>query len=381
MAATNTCSTESSSGSPLPTQSHRRQIVSSESSRSRSRSPVTQRNRRPAYSRISLDKKNVLIKCYEDGNTINKSAEIAGINQNSAKYIIKQYNKNGGVLIEKKRGGKRSVKLNAVILNKIQQIVEENPCITLKNIREKISETEHVELSISSIRNGLKRLRITLKCTSLHVDRRNSLSTIEDRKIYALHFSRNAPQLRQKIIFIDESGFNCHLRRTKARSKINTPARVIVPTVRGRNVSLIAAINIQGIVFHQTIAHSTVNSNIFCDFLRRLFEKLENNNLQEVWLVLDNVSLHKTKQVRDLVGQTRHTLVFLPPYSPMMNPIEEVFSKVKLCARNMLADPENHENLIDVIKESVATVTATDCNNYYMNMYMKLPPAAAGEPL
>lgn len=113
-----------------------------------------------------------------------------------------------------------------MILNKIEQIVEENSCTTLKTIREKISETEHVELSISSIRN--------------------SLSTIEDRKIYALHFSRNAPQLRQKIIFIDESGFNCHLRRTKARSKINTPARVIVPTVRGRNVSLIAAINIQG---------------------------------------------------------------------------------------------------------------------------------------
>lgn len=54
------------------------------------------------------------------------------------------------MLLKKRRGGNRSIKLTEVILNKIEQIVEENPCITLKNIREKISETEHVELSITS---------------------------------------------------------------------------------------------------------------------------------------------------------------------------------------------------------------------------------------
>ena len=129
----------------------------------------------------------------------------------------------------------------------------------------------------------------------------------------------------QNIIFIDESGFNCHLRRSKARSKINTPARVTVPTVRGRNVSLIAAINIRGIVFKHIIAHSNVNSLIFIEFLRQLFQKLSDENIERAWLVLDNVRLHKTRQVRDFVDQTSHTLVFLPPYSPMMNPIEEMF--------------------------------------------------------
>ena len=65
----------------------------------------------------------------------------------------------------------------------------------------------------------------------------------------------------------------------------------------------------------------------------------------------------------------------------MMNPIEEVFSKIKFCARNMLADPTNNQNLVDVIEESLATITPTDCNNYCMNMYIKLPSAAAGEAL
>lgn len=54
----------------------------------------------------------------------------------------------------------------------------------------------------------------------------------------------------------------------------------------------------------------------------------------------------------------------------MMNPIEEVLSKTKFSARNMLASPQNNENFVNVIKQSIETVTAQDCNNW------SLPPAA-----
>ena len=74
--------------------------------------------------------------------------------------------------------------------------------------------------------------------------------------------------------------------------------------------------NIQGVIFHQVVAHSTINSDIFCEFLVRLLEKLEENNIDEAWLVMDNASLYKTEKVRSLVDQSRHTLIFLLPYSP-----------------------------------------------------------------
>lgn len=339
------------------------------------------RSRPKKYSDISLDKKEILIKCYQDGETIAEAAKIAGIKNNSAKSIINRYKKNDGVLVEKPRGGRRNGKFNTTLLNKIEQLVEENPSITLKKIREMILDSEHVQLSISSIRNGLKSLRITLKCASLEVDRRNSPRTIEERKEYALYFSQHAPELRQRIIFIDESGFNCHLRRTMARSKINTPARVTVPTVRGRNATLIAAMSVDGILYHEVINYSTVTSNIFCGFLRGLFQKIRDSHLENVWIILDNASIHKTRQVREIVDQERHSLIFLPPYSPMMNPIEEVFSKVKSNAKNILADPSNHYDLLKVINDSVEIITLADCYNYIMNMYVKLPKGAAGEPL
>ena len=65
----------------------------------------------------------------------------------------------------------------------------------------------------------------------------------------------------------------------------------------------------------------------------------------------------------------------------MLNPIEEVFSKVKFSARNILADSTNQLDLKDVIRISLANVTCTDCNNYYNHMYRQLPGAAAEEHL
>ena len=83
----------------------------------------------------------------------------------------------------------------------------------------------------------------------------NFISTIEKSQQYEINFSQNAPEIREKIVFIDKSGFNFHLRRTKGRSKINTPAHIILPTVRGRNISLIAAMNFHGILHSQVISN------------------------------------------------------------------------------------------------------------------------------
>lgn len=337
--------------------------------------------KRSKYNQICLERKKILINSYKNGKTIHESAINAEINENTAKSIIYKFKKDNDILVASSRGGKRNFKINNIILDKIEKIVEENPCITLKMIQSKISNAEQIQLCLASISNALKQLKITLKCASMEVDRRNSIKTLEERKSYALHYSINAPEEREMNIFIDESGFNYHLRRTMARSKINTPAKVILPTVRGRNISLIAAINIEGVIFHQIITQSNVNSKIFCDFLHELINKLKDKNFMKVWLILDNARIHKTQEVKDLVNNTCHELVFLPSYSPMMNPIEEMFSKVKLSARNILADPTRKENLKDVIEQSIGTITSMDCYNFYMSMIKKLPSAAAQNPL
>ena len=64
-----------------------------------------------------------------------------------------------------------------------------------------------------------------------------------------------------------------------------------------------------------------------------------------------------------------------------MNLIEEMFSKVKLYARNILAGHERHQHLTEIINDSVETATITDCNNYFLNVFVKIPSADVGQPL
>ncbi|XP_077289463.1 uncharacterized protein LOC143913497 [Arctopsyche grandis] len=129
----------------------------SESSESNTTVGHVARNRPTKYNNASSDTKMILIKCFKDGKTIKESAEIAGINKNTAKGIINRYKKNGDMLEEKCRGGRRNIKLSSELLIEIENIVVENPSITLKKIKEKILERKSVHLSIGSIFNALEK--------------------------------------------------------------------------------------------------------------------------------------------------------------------------------------------------------------------------------
>ena len=116
-----------------------------------------------------------------------------------------------------------------------------------------------MNLTTTYVFNALKALKITLETYTVNLDRLYSPSIIEQRKNYAILFSQNAPQTRENIIFIDEYCLNYHLWRSRARSRVNTPAHLIVRSVRGRNISLIVAMNLLGIIYFQVIYDSSVN--------------------------------------------------------------------------------------------------------------------------
>lgn len=84
---------------------------------------------------------------------------------------------------------------------------------------------------------------------------------------------------------------------------------------------------------------------------------------------MDNVIFHKTEQVQVSLSSTNFEIVFLPPYSPFLNPIENFFSKWKRSVRSSL--PSNEEELITAIDE--ASLTITYCRNVlnYINMSLQ----------
>ncbi len=80
-------------------------------------------------------------------------------------------------------------------------------------------------------------------------------------------------------------------------------------------------------------------------------------------VVMDNLSVHKSKRVRDLVEQNGCELWFLPAYSPDLNPIEEAFSKIKGALRKMKA--RSLEALFEATGEALRLVTEEDARGFF----------------
>jgi len=86
-------------------------------------------------------------------------------------------------------------------------------------------------------------------------------------------------------------------------------------------------------------------------------------------LILDNASVHHTAVFQQMVEAAGIRLVFLPPYSPFLNPTEHVFSQVKSFLRRYSLE-FRHSNLgsdLDLLQFAMSYVTESDCRSYFKN--------------
>jgi transposase len=268
---------------------------------------------------------------------------------------------------EKRRGA--PTKMTEEILNIIDSVITHNPGITLKGISRILNNDHGITLSKSSVGRGLDRLGITLKDCSKVLDRVNSEDTLRKRREYAEIFINNAPRDPSKLIYIDESGFNLHLRRKKARSRRGTRASVVIPTVRGRNITLILAINDRNVIHYKLISETTCNSEIFRIFCEELLEIISTKEeLSNSWIIMDNSRIHKIESLRNNFSFFGCSFIFLSPYSYMLNPVEYVFSKIKGFVRSSLPISTEDNTLLDIIIDGMNTITENDLQGYFRLM-------------
>jgi len=80
-------------------------------------------------------------------------------------------------------------------------------------------------------------------------------------------------------------------------------------------------------------------------------------------VVMDNLSAHKGERIRELIEGKNCELVYLPPYSPDLNPIEQAFSKLKGLLRG--AEARSREALIEAMGVALSAVTAQDASGFF----------------
>jgi len=279
------------------------------------------------------------------------------------------------------RGGSKIKVLTEDILKQVDEAVSMEPDITLKEIKKKLeNQNENLTISLTTINNALEKIMITIKKPHIELVRVNEDHYIDQRKTYALWFNEMFANGYEKAIFVDESPFNLHLKRSIARSKKGTRANVKVPTIRGRSVSLLASISIDGMGFSKVIDNSTVNGAIFADYIRELCNHLKVvKGMTNACIILDNARIHRKQDMESITSEFNFQFRFLSPYSYMLNPIETAFSKIKISVKELLRNTENG-SLSNFIMIGVGTVTPNDCGGFFRHMTRNLINSAAGLP-
>jgi transposase len=143
----------------------------------------------------------------------------------------------------------------------------------------------------------------------------------------------------RRLVFVEESGTHISMDRLRSRAPRGLRAYGKVPKNRGKNLTLIASMSLQGMGESMCIEGAT-DAKAFEVYVEHfLAPTLREGQV----VVMDNLGAHRPKRVRDLIEAKGAELVFVPSYSPELNPIEQAFSKIKNILRKLGA--RTHEAL------------------------------------
>jgi transposase len=160
-------------------------------------------------------------------------------------------------------------------------------------------------------------------------------------------------------VFVDEMGTHTSLAPLYAYSPRGKRAFFKVPRNKGKNTTLLASIGHDGMGPSVVVEGSTTK-----EVFEAYVEHFLTPTLREGQVVvMDNLSAHKGERVRKLIEDRGCQLLYLPPYSPDLNPIEEAFSKVKRSLRAIGA--RTKEALVEAIGKALDVVNARDTRSFF----------------
>jgi len=162
-----------------------------------------------------------------------------------------------------------------------------------------------------------------------------------------------------RFVFVDEMGSNTSLSPIYGWSRVGERLRAQAPRNWGKNVTLLSSMSMRGMGPSVAVEGATTRAVFEAYVEQALCPSLQPGQV----VVMDNLSAHRGGTVRELVEGVGCELLYLPPYSPDMNPIEEAFSKVKGTLRKARA--RTRGALIDAMREALGAVSPSDARGFF----------------
>jgi len=162
-------------------------------------------------------------------------------------------------------------------------------------------------------------------------------------------------------VFLDESGVKTNMTRLYGRAKEGKRCHDKAPDGRWETVTVLSSIRLNGET-ESLLFEGAVDRKMFEAYIEQILgPSLRPGDI----VVMDNLSSHKSQVAREFVESRSASYVFLPAYSPDLNPIEKMWSKVKQILRSLKA--RTQEELFDAVAKALSMVTADDAKGWFVS--------------
>jgi transposase len=162
-----------------------------------------------------------------------------------------------------------------------------------------------------------------------------------------------------RLVFVDESGAKTNMTRRYGRAIAGQRAVDDTPSGHWCTTTMLSSVRLDGSTACMVVDGATTK-DIFEAYVEQiLLPTIQAGDI----VVLDNLSAHKSQRARELIESAGAELWYLPAYSPDLNPIEKMWSKIKSILRSLKARTE--KTLINAIAKAFEAITASDAKGWF----------------
>ncbi|MFB4376008.1 IS630 family transposase [Agrobacterium sp. CR_3] len=235
-------------------------------------------------------------------------------------------------------------------------MIDDRKDVTLDEMVERLSVERQVGISRSALGAWLRGRGWTFKKKSAHALEQDRPDVLKRRRAW---FEGQLDLDPEKLIFIDETSLSTKMACLRGRAIRGERCRAGVPHGHWKTTTFTGALRLTGMTA-PFVYDGAMNGNVFLAYVEQVLSPtLQTGDV----VVMDNLPAHKAAGVRDAIERAGAKLMFLPPYSPDFNPIENAFSKLKAMLR------ARAERKIDALWDAVGTLiprfTSAECANYF----------------
>lgn len=303
---------------------------------------------------VPKEEREKIVQAYKKGfGTIRELAKIFDVSPRAIdKYL--QLDREVGDLTPDTQPGRPPV-LTEKNLSIIKKLVTANPDGTLDDYRIQFYNKTGIDVTIDTIHNACKKLDLRRKKSLFAAEQERQ--DVAEKRIDFIESMKDIDPA--DIIVLDESGSDLSQTSDYARAEGGERAKAPKPHCPGERYSIIGAVSISTIVTMMYI-DCAIDGNVFLSFIEKLLlPKLRSGQ----YVVMDNISFHKQEMVRILIESAGAKVVFLPPYSPDLSPIEKMWSKIKNILKRK--KPRTKAAFHMALFSAMAAVTEEDLEAWY----------------